>query len=63
MDVKDHGTVDVTIKCWRALCKAWHKSLKHLDINCDWDRFCFRIEVCGVSVLLHLLNGQFVLGC
>jgi len=60
MDVKDHGAVDVKIKCRRALHEAWHKSLKHGDINCDWDRFCFLKEVCGVSVLLHLLKGQFV---
>ena len=60
MDVKDHGAVDVKIKCWRALREAWHNRLKHGEINCDWDCFCFLIEVCGVSVLLHLLKGQFV---
>jgi len=42
----------------RALHEAWHG--EHGDINYDWDRFCFLIEVCGVSVLLHLLKGQFV---
>ena len=41
MDVKDHGAVDVKIKCRRALREAWHKSLKHGDITCDWDRFWF----------------------
>jgi len=60
MDAKDHGAVDVKIKCRRALREAWHKSLTHGNFNCDWDRFCFLIEVCGVSVLLHLLKGQFV---
>jgi len=60
MDVKDHGAVDVKIKCQRALREAWHKSLKHEDINCDWDRFGFLIEFCGDSILLHLLKGQFV---
>jgi len=59
MDVKDHGAVDVQIKCRRALREAWRKSMKHGDINYDWDRFC-SLEVCGVSVLLHLLKGQFV---
>jgi len=62
IDIKDHRAVDiqVKIKCRRALREAWHNRLKHGDINCYWDHFCFLIEVCGVSILLHLLKGQFV---
>jgi hypothetical protein len=29
--------VDVKIKFRRALREAWHTSLKHADIKCDWD--------------------------
>ena len=38
----------------RALRVAWHKSLKHGDVNYDWNRFCFLTEVCGVSVIAAL---------
>jgi len=52
MDVKDHGAVDVKIKCRRVLCEEWQKRLKHGDINRDWDRLFFLIEVCGVIAVL-----------
>ena len=31
--------IDVKIRCLKDLRKAWHKSLKHRVIYCDWDRF------------------------
>jgi len=62
--------VDVKIKFRRALREAWHTSLKHADIKCDWD--CFGsiiehwfslIEVCGVSVLLNLAQWPICFPC
>jgi len=39
--VQIKGAVDVNIKCRRALHEAGHKSLKHADNDCEWDRFWF----------------------
>jgi len=44
----------------RALREAWHKSMKHGDIICDWDRFSFSNRGLQSGISSHLLTGQCV---